>query len=85
MSKVRPPYPAQFRQQMVELVRAGRSPAELSRVARHRVEAGANAFGLVICATCRLELGLEAQLHSPDACHFAAYQRAQRGSQQTRA
>ena len=31
MSKVRPRYPAEFRQQMVELVRAGRSPAELSR------------------------------------------------------
>lgn len=31
MSKVRPPYPAEFRQQMVELVRARRTPAELSR------------------------------------------------------
>jgi transposase len=31
MSKVRPPYPAEFRQQMIELVRAGRSPTELSR------------------------------------------------------
>lgn len=31
MSKVRPPYPVQFKQQMVELVRAGRTPAELSR------------------------------------------------------
>lgn len=31
MSKVRPPYPAEFRQQMVELVRAVRSPAQLSR------------------------------------------------------
>ncbi|MCO5117076.1 MAG: transposase [Burkholderiaceae bacterium] len=31
MSKVRPPYPAEFRQQMVELVRAGRAPAQLSR------------------------------------------------------
>ena len=31
MPKVRPPYPADFRQQMVELVRAGRSTAELSR------------------------------------------------------
>ncbi len=30
MSQVRPPYPAEFRQQMVELVRAGRTPAELS-------------------------------------------------------
>jgi len=29
--KVRPPYPAEFRQQMVERVRAGRTPAELSR------------------------------------------------------
>jgi transposase len=31
MPKSRPPYPAEFRQQMVELVRAGRTPAELSR------------------------------------------------------
>lgn len=32
MSKVRPPYAAEFRQQMCEIVRAGRSPAELSRM-----------------------------------------------------
>ena len=31
MSKVRPPYPAPFRQQIVDLVRAGRMPAQLSR------------------------------------------------------
>lgn len=31
MSKVRPPYPAEFRAQMLEYVRAGRSPAVLSR------------------------------------------------------
>lgn len=31
MSKSRPPYPAEFRQQMIELVRTGRNPAELSR------------------------------------------------------
>ena len=31
MPKTRPPYPAEFRQQMVELVRAGRTPAELAR------------------------------------------------------
>jgi transposase len=31
MSKTRTPYPAEFRQQMIELVRAGRRPAELSR------------------------------------------------------
>lgn len=31
MPRTKPPYPAQFRQRMVELVRAGRSPAELGR------------------------------------------------------
>jgi transposase len=31
MPKTRPPYPPEFRQQMVELVRAGRNPVELSR------------------------------------------------------
>ena len=31
MSKTKPPYPAAFREQMVELARAGKSPAELSR------------------------------------------------------
>jgi len=31
MTKRRPPYPAEFRQQMIELVRAGNTPAELSR------------------------------------------------------
>ena len=31
MPKTKPPYPAEFRDQMVELVQAGRTPAELSR------------------------------------------------------
>jgi len=31
MPKTRRPYPPEFRQQMVELVRAGRTPEELSR------------------------------------------------------
>ena len=31
MAKTRPPYPAEFRQQMIELVRAGKTPAELAR------------------------------------------------------
>ena len=30
MPKTRPPYPPEFREQMVELVRAGRNPAELA-------------------------------------------------------
>lgn len=31
MPKTRPPYPAEFRQQILELVAAGRTPAQLSR------------------------------------------------------
>ena len=31
MGKTRPPYPPEFRRQMVELVRAGRTPGELAR------------------------------------------------------
>ncbi len=31
MSNTRPPYPREFREQMVELVRSGRSPEELAR------------------------------------------------------
>ena len=31
MAKTRPPYTLEFRRQMVELVRAGRSPEELAR------------------------------------------------------
>lgn len=31
MPKSKPPYPAEFREQMVALVRAGRTPQELSR------------------------------------------------------
>ena len=31
MPKKRPPYPPEFRQRMIELVRAGRSPEELAK------------------------------------------------------
>ncbi len=31
MPRTRPPYPAEFRRQMIELVRAGRSPQELAK------------------------------------------------------
>lgn len=31
MPKSRPPYPAEFRQQIIEMARAGRTPTELSR------------------------------------------------------
>jgi transposase len=31
MLRLRPPYPPEFRQQMIELVAAGRNPAQLAR------------------------------------------------------
>ena len=31
MPKFRPPYPPEFRQQMIELVRSGRTPEDLAR------------------------------------------------------
>jgi len=39
MPRTHPPYPAEFRRQMVELVRAGRNPAELSREFRCSAQA----------------------------------------------
>ena len=36
MARTRPPYPAEFRQQMIELARAGRTPAELARYIAHK-------------------------------------------------
>jgi len=40
MPKSKPPYPAPFRQQMVELVQAGRTPAQLAREFRDDSERG---------------------------------------------
>lgn len=39
MPKTRPPYPAEFRRQMVDLVRAGRDPADLARQFEPSVQA----------------------------------------------
>ena len=39
MPKTRPPYPAVFRQQMVEFVRAGRAPEDLAREFEPSVQA----------------------------------------------
>jgi transposase len=39
MPKTHPPYAAEFRQQMVELVRAGRNPAQLAREFRCSAQA----------------------------------------------
>ena len=45
MPKTRPPYPPEFREQMVELVRAGRNPAELAREFQCSVQAIRNWVG----------------------------------------
>jgi len=42
MPKSRPPYPAQFRQQMIELARAGKTPAQLSKEFRCSAQAISN-------------------------------------------
>jgi len=63
MPKSKPPYPAEFREQMVELVDAGRTPAQLSRefkcsaqaisnwVARSRADARKPARGREVLST----------------------------------
>lgn len=67
MPKSRPPYPPEFRQQMIELVRAGRNPAELSHefpcsaqtirnwVAQAAVDAGKPRSGSTILPTAERE------------------------------
>lgn len=45
MPKSRPPYPPEFREQMVELVKAGRNPAELAREFRCSVQTIRNWVG----------------------------------------
>ena len=45
MPKTRSPYPPEFRQQMIELVNAGRTPAELSREFNVTAQTIANAQG----------------------------------------
>ena len=49
MAKTRPPYPAAFREQIVELARAGRSPAELSREFGPTAQSIANWIGQAAC------------------------------------
>ena len=67
MPKTKPPYPAEFRRQMVELVQVGRSPAELARefdcsaqtiinwVARAAVESGKPLPGKDLLTTAERE------------------------------
>ena len=49
MPKTHPPYAAEFRQQMFELVRPGRTPAELAREFPYSelLRSGAHQMGLI--------------------------------------
>jgi putative Ca2+/H+ antiporter (TMEM165/GDT1 family) len=51
MPKPRPPYSPEFRRQMVDLVRAGRDPAELALAARFE-----QFYAIVIGTTCGMML-----------------------------
>ena len=58
MAKTRPPYPPEFRRQMVELVRAGRSPEELAQEFEPTAQSIRNWVGQAECDAGRGGSGL---------------------------
>ena len=58
MAKTRPPYPPEFRRQMVELVRAGRSPEELAQEFEPTAQSIRNWVGQAECDAGRRASGL---------------------------
>ena len=58
MAKTRPPYPPEFRRQMVELVRAGRSPEELAQEFEPTAQSIRNWIGRAECDAGRRSDGL---------------------------
>ena len=52
MPKSRPPYPPEFREQIVELVRAGRNPSELAREFQCSVQTIRNWVGQAAADAC---------------------------------
>jgi len=58
MAKTRPPYPPEFRRQMVELVRAGRSPEELAQEFEPTAQSIRNWVGRAECDAGRRSDGL---------------------------
>ena len=58
MAKTRPPYTPEFRRQMVELVRAGRSPEELAQEFEPTAQSIRNWVGQVECDAGRGGNGL---------------------------
>jgi transposase len=68
MPKTRPPYAPEFRRQMVELVRAGRDPADLA----HEFEPSAQAIRNWVAVADRQEGRREAKPAATDAALTAA-------------
>jgi transposase len=60
MPRTRAPYPAEFRQQIIELARAGKSPAELSREFGCTAQTIANWLGAVERDTRRVKPAIDA-------------------------
>jgi transposase len=58
MAKTRAPYPPEFRRQMVELVRAGRSPEELAQEFEPTAQSIRNWVGRAECDAGRRSDGL---------------------------
>ena len=58
MAKTRPPYTPEFRRQMVELVRAGRSPEELAQEFEPTAQSIRNWIGRAECDAGRRSDGL---------------------------
>ena len=58
MAKTRPPYPPEFRRQIVELVRAGRSPEDLAQEFEPTAQSIRNWVGQANCDASRRGNGL---------------------------
>jgi len=84
MSKSRPPYPTEFRQQMIELVGAGRNPAELAREFGCNGQSIRNWVGQAAVDSGKPPRGKEGALTSTEREEFARLRRRVRQLQMER-
>jgi transposase len=84
MGKTRPPYPAAFRQQMIELVQSGRTPAELAREFDVTAQTIANWVGQAAVDRGKPPPGKEAALTSAERAELNRLRRENRRLQMER-
>jgi transposase len=84
MGKTRPPYPAAFRQQMIELVQSGRTPAELSREFDVTAQTIANWVGQAAIDKGKPSAGKEGALTSAERAELNRLRRENRRLQTER-